>query len=483
MLVPASLLETGISGLEYDSRRVAPGYLFFAFQGAHADGRCFAGQAEAQGAVAVVSEEEAPADFRGTWIRVEHGRRTLALMARKLYADAASHVMITGATGTNGKTTACTLVDQLLNSTGNITALAGTIEYRVAGKVLPAVNTTPESVDLYRLFEELRQAGGCHATMEVSSHALALGRVHGMRFHTALFTNLTRDHLDFHPDMQAYFEAKCGLFAGQDAPPPRFAILNRDDEWASRIPLAAETEVSWYGVGEGADLRASSVQTTLDGLRFRLHWKGSEWPASSPLAGHMNVYNLLAAFGVGLTYGLEAEAMIDAMSRIGSVPGRFERVNQHQPFLVVVDYAHTDDALRNTLRAARQLGAGRVLTVFGCGGDRDRAKRPLMGQAAGELSDFVVVTSDNPRSEEPLDIINDALVGLRRTDVNHCAEPDRAKAIRIALERAGPGDVVLIAGKGHETYQVLRQGVIHFDDREVSRQILMELGYGKESER
>ncbi len=480
LLVPASLLETAITGLDYDSRRIAPGYLFFAFAGANADGRRFAGQASALGALAVVSESEAPPDFDGVWIQVAHGRRTLALMARRLYSEAAAQVSITGATGTNGKTTSCILVDQLLNAAGKITALAGTIEYRVAGTVLPAVNTTPESLDLYRLLEQLRQAGGTHATMEVSSHALALGRVHGVRFHTALFTNFTRDHLDFHSDMQTYFEAKCALFAGQDAPPPRYAILNRDDEWAARIPLAVETEQIWYGLKETADLRASHVEATLDGLRFRLDWQGKRWNVSSPLAGHMNVYNLLAAFGAGLTYGLDPAAMADTMARMKPVAGRFERLDMRQPFLVVVDYAHTDDALRNSLAAARQLASGRMITVFGCGGDRDRAKRPLMGQAAGELSDFVVLTSDNPRREEPLDIMNDALVGLRRTDVAHVAEPDRAKAIRIALANAGPGDVVLIAGKGHETYQVLRDGVIHFDDREVARGILLELGYGKE---
>jgi UDP-N-acetylmuramoyl-L-alanyl-D-glutamate--2,6-diaminopimelate ligase len=328
--------------------------------------------------------------------------------------------------------------------------------------------------------DDLDRAGGTHATMEASSHALALGRLHAFQFHTAIFTNLTRDHLDFHRTMEDYFAAKSALFTGQQAPGPRFAVLNADDDWARRIPVARETETILYGIGPGAALRAENVRAGFDGLRFNLVWEHRRIEIASPLVGRMNVYNILAAAGAGLSYGLTLEAVREGIAACRAVPGRFERVEAGQPFLVVVDYAHTDDALRNAIAAARALKPKRVITLFGCGGDRDRTKRPLMGQAAGELSDFVVLTSDNPRSEDPLMIMNDALVGLRRTDVEHRIEPDRAVAIRIALNEAEAGDVVLIAGKGHETYQVLRDRTIDFDDRAVAKKALKELGFAGE---
>ena len=467
---------TPITGLEYDSRRVAPGNGFFAFTGARADGRDFANQALLRGAAAVFSESASPAGFPGLWIPVPHGRRALSLMSRRFY-PAVSELQLTGITGTNGKTTTCYLVDSILRAAGHVTGQVGTIEYHVAGEVRKAVNTTPESLDLYRLFDELRRRGGSHATMEVSSHALELGRVWGLRFVVAIFTNLTQDHLDFHGDMEKYFAAKNELFRGQDALAPAAAILNADDSWARRIALAPSTRPIWYGLGDGAALRAVDVEMNFDGLRFAVEWEGRRWPIQSGLAGRFNVYNILAAFGAGLAHGIAPEIIAGAIAARRAVPGRFERVAAGQPFLVVVDYSHTDDALRNAIAAARALTKGRVITLFGCGGDRDRSKRPLMGQAAGELSDYVVLTSDNPRSEDPLAIINDALVGLRRTDVDHQIEPDREKAIRAALTQARPGDAVLLAGKGHEDYQVLKEGAIHFDDREVAAKVLRELGF------
>ncbi|MBM3811080.1 MAG: UDP-N-acetylmuramoyl-L-alanyl-D-glutamate--2,6-diaminopimelate ligase [Acidimicrobiia bacterium] len=476
-------LRLWVRGLDYDSRRIEPGWLFFAFAGSRADGRRFAAAAMEKGAVGVVSQEQPPPGFSGLWIRVPHARQAMALMARCLYAAAAEQTRVAGVTGTNAKTTVCTLTDRLLRAAGRRTALVGTIEYQVAGRTYPAPNTTPEALDLYRLFDELRAAGGRDATMEVSSHALSLGRVHGVKFHTAVFTNLSRDHLDFHPDMESYFAAKCELFRGQQASPPEHAVVNRDDAWAHRIPLSSSAKVVWYGLSPQAELHAGGIEADMHGLRFTLHWQGRAYSVQSPLAGRINVYNLLAAFGAGLAFGLEPEAMVETMRRLGPVAGRFERVDLGQPFLAVVDYAHTDDALRNAISVARQVSTGRVITLFGCGGDRDREKRPLMGQAAGELSDFVVLTSDNPRSEDPLVIINDALVGLRRTDVSHRIEPDRRRAIRLALEEARPGDVVLIAGKGHEPYQELASGKIHFDDRETTREILKEFGYGREEAR
>ena len=476
-LLPQAASTGEVRGIACDSRKVAPGFLFFAFPGQKADGRAFAVQAVERGAVAVVGESPQPEGFSGVWIQVEHGRRALALAARAFYGRPDERLGITGITGTNGKTTTSYILDSVLRATGKTTLLIGTIEYRLGGAAEAAVNTTPESLDLFRMFAELETAGGSHVTMEVSSHALALGRVHGIRFHTAVFTNLTRDHLDYHHTMEEYLAAKRMLFEGAGAPPPRFAVLNYDDPYGREIQAGAETEVLTYGLRNGAAVRAVNVQSGFEGLRFEVQQGQERVEIASPLPGRMNVYNILAAWCAALSYGIPAETVVRGIADCRAVPGRFEKVEAGQPFLVVVDYAHTDDALRNAISVARGLHPKRVLTLFGCGGDRDRTKRPLMGEAAGELSDFVVLTSDNPRSEDPLSIINDAMVGLGRHDTPYLAEPDREKAIRMTLERAEPGDIVILAGKGHETYQILKDRTIPLDDREVARRVLGELGY------
>ena len=474
--LPGDLGKAPVTGLEYDSRRVQPGFLFFAFPGARADGREFARQALDKGAIAAVSELPAPEGFHGAWIEVEHGRQALALASRNFYGKPDERLKLTGVTGTNGKTTTTFLIDAVLRAAGITTALVGTIEYRLAGEVRPAVNTTPESLDLYRMFHELEQAGGTHATMEVSSHALALGRVYGITFHTAVFTNLTRDHLDFHHTMEQYFAAKQLLFAPQGgSAAPSWAVINFDDPYGRQIAPAPQT--LRYGFEDGAELRALSLEMNFDGLRFTVQHGAERVQLTSPLVGKFNAYNILAACGAALSYGLDWKTIAGAIATSPRVPGRFESIQQGQPFLIVVDYAHTDDALRNVISVARELHPKRVITLFGCGGDRDRSKRPLMAQAASEASDFVVLTSDNPRSEDPIAIMNDALVGLRRFDTPHIIEPDRAKAIRAALKEAKDGDIVILAGKGHETYQVLKDRVIHFDDREVARGVLEELGW------
>jgi UDP-N-acetylmuramoyl-L-alanyl-D-glutamate--2,6-diaminopimelate ligase len=466
-----------VEGLEYDSRRVQNGFLFFAFPGSKADGRQFAQTAADAGAVAVVSERAAPAGFAAPWVEVEQGRHALALAARNFYHKPDERVALTGITGTNGKTTTAFLIDSILRAAGKTTALIGTIEYRLAGKVLPAVNTTPESLDICRLLTDLERQGGTHATMEVSSHGLALGRVYGLQFHTAIFTNFTRDHLDFHHTMEDYFAAKQLLFSGAGAPPPKWAVLNRDDEWCRRVELAAGVHVLWYGLGTGVTVRARHIASTLQGLRFEVQYHKLRFTVESPLLGRINVYNILAACCAGLSYGFSPDDIAAGVAQCRAVPGRFERIDENQPFGVVVDYAHTDDALKNTLAVARGLKPKRVITLFGCGGDRDRTKRPLMGQVAAENSDFVVLTSDNPRSEDPLSIMNDALVGIRRKDVPHIVEPDRATAIARAIKEARPGDIVILAGKGHETYQILKDKTIAFDDREVARSVLRGFGY------
>ena len=476
---PDTFWGTEVNGLDYDSRRIQPGFLFFAFPGSRADGRAFAQSAVEKGALAVVSELATPEGFTHPWIQVEHGRKALAIAARNFYGKPDERLGLTGITGTNGKTTTSFLIDAILRHPGRTTALIGTIEYRLAGQIRTAVNTTPESLDLYRIFHELERLGGSHVTMEVSSHALALGRVYGIAFHTAVFTNLTRDHLDFHETMEAYFAAKQLLFLPEGAPPPRYAVINNDDAYGRRIAVAAGTQVVQYGFGEGANLRASALEMTFEGLRFTAEYQREKVRLSSPLVGKINAYNILAACGAALSYGFDWKMISAAVAECRRVPGRFDSIEERQPFMVVVDYAHTDDALRNVIAIARELSPKRVITLFGCGGDRDRSKRPLMGMAAGEASDFVVLTSDNPRSEDPLDIINDALVGLRRYDTPHIIEPDRHKAIQAALKEARPGDIVILAGKGHEPYQVLKDRTIAFDDRVVAREVLHSLGFGK----
>jgi UDP-N-acetylmuramoyl-L-alanyl-D-glutamate--2,6-diaminopimelate ligase len=480
--IPPELAQRDVQGLEYDSRRVLPGFLFFAFPGARADGRAFASQAAERGAIATVSELPAPDSWTGPWIQVAHGRQALALAARTFYGNLDEKLSLTGITGTNGKTTVAFLLDSVLREAGKTTAMVGTIEYRLGAKTLPAPNTTPESLDLARLFSELNAIGGTHVTMEVSSHALALRRVYGLHFHTAVFTNFTRDHLDYHGTMEDYFSAKKLLVDGAGGPPPRYAVINRDDEWGRRLTTPGNpTEVLWYGLGKDAMLRAHHIRWQANGLRFSVSFEKTRFEISSPLAGRFNVFNILAACGAAMTYQLPVEIIVRGIEACKGVPGRFERIDEGQPFLVIVDYSHTDDALRNAIGAARSLEPGRVITVFGCGGDRDRTKRPLMGAAASELSDVVVLTSDNPRSEDPLQIMNDVLVGIRRTDTKTIVEPDRGQAIYKALQEARAGDLVLLAGKGHENYQIFADKTIHFDDREVARAALRLFGFRRKT--
>jgi UDP-N-acetylmuramoyl-L-alanyl-D-glutamate--2,6-diaminopimelate ligase len=475
-ILPPEVAGAEIAGLAYDSRRVEKDFLFFAFQGARADGAAFAAEAIARGARAVVSEGARPASFGGTWIQAVHGRQALAVAARNFYHRPDERIQFTGITGTNGKTTTAFLIDSILREAGFVTGLIGTIEYRLAGETREAPNTTPESLDTMQFAAELEKKGGTHLVSEVSSHALALGRVYGFQYHTAVFTNLTRDHLDFHRTMEEYAAAKRLLFSPKEGPAPKWSVLNRGDEGSAGMANDASRTI-WYGLSGDAPLRAANIKTGFEGLRFDLSYEGARQPMESGLAGRINVLNILAASGAALSYGINLRTIARGVAQCKAVPGRFERVDCGQPFLVAVDYAHTDDALRNVIQVAREMTKGRVITLFGCGGDRDRSKRPLMGMAAGELSNFVVLTSDNPRSEDPLDIINDALVGLGRFDTPHIAEPDRGKAIRIALQQARAGDVVILAGKGHEHYQVLKDRTIHFDDREIAREILQGMGY------
>jgi UDP-N-acetylmuramoyl-L-alanyl-D-glutamate--2,6-diaminopimelate ligase len=475
--------DPGVSGVEYDSRRVKPGSVFVAMRGESSDGNRFIDQAIQAGAVAVVTDSPAEEPRAGVaWALVPHGRRALARVSANFYKRPAERIAVTGITGTNGKSTTAFLVESILTSAGRKSALIGTIEYHVAGKVLPAPHTTPEALELNRLLNEALGHCATEAVMEVSSHALAQERVFGVPFDVAVFTNLTRDHLDYHKTMEEYFVAKRVLFEGCGTDAPRAAVTNVDDEYGAKLAgfcRKRSSVVLKYGWERG-DLHAEKIDITTRGTRFDLVTPAGKIPVFSALIGRVNVYNILAAAGACYARGCKADAIAGGIDQLACVPGRFERVDCGQPFTLVVDYAHTDDALRNLTSLARGLvsGArGRVLTVFGCGGDRDRKKRPLMGEAAGRGSDFVVLTSDNPRSEDPLAIINDAVVGLQKTGVKYGVEADRRRAIALAISEARPGDIVLLAGKGHEKVQVTREGTAPFDDLEVAREALRAAGF------
>jgi UDP-N-acetylmuramoyl-L-alanyl-D-glutamate--2,6-diaminopimelate ligase len=411
---------------------------------------------------------------------VPHGRRALARVSANFYRRPAEKLRITGITGTNGKTTTTFLMESILHAAGRSSALVGTVEYHVVGKILPAPHTTPEALELERLFWEALQAGATEAVMEVSSHALEQQRVYGIPFDVAVFTNLTRDHLDYHQTMERYFDSKCVLFRGCGTEPPRVSVVNIEDEFGVKLAKASKSELRLsYGLAAG-DFHADKIDTGRNGTRFDIVMPAGTIPIWSPLVGRVNVYNILAAAAAAYARDCSIQAIEIGVAALERVPGRFERVDCGQGFYVIVDYAHTDDALRNLVALARALVSkdrGRVITVFGCGGDRDRTKRPLMGEAAGQGSDFVVLSSDNPRGEDPLAIINDALPGLQRTGTRYSMEPDRRKAIALAIDEARRGDIVLIAGKGHEKAQITREGTTPFDDVEVARQVLGSLGY------
>jgi len=464
--------------IAYDSRLVNPRTLFVAIRGEKTDGNKFVADAVARGAAAVISEHEIagtlPAAF--PWIQVADARKALAITAANYYARPAEILKLIGVTGTNGKTTTSYLVDSILRAAGCQVGLLGTIGYRLLSEPLPAPNTTPESLDLQRYLAQIVRAGGTHAVLEASSHALAMDRLWGCPFAVAIFTNLTTDHLDYHKTFEDYFAAKRRMFEGTGAAPPAVAVINRDDEYGQKLSgLAARTLT--YGLEPGADITTRKPSLTLSGLEFTTETPAGKIEIRSKLVGRPNVYNILAAIGAGEALNLSKEVIAAGIAQLPAVPGRFERIDAGQPFLVIVDYAHTDDALRNLLATARELNPdGRIITLFGCGGDRDRTKRPLMGEAAGRGSDIVVLTSDNPRSEDPLLIINDAIVGAQRTKAKLFIEPDRQKAIALALDEARSGDIVLLAGKGHETVQVLRDRTIEFDDRAVARRILSQRG-------
>jgi len=479
-----------ISGIEYDSRRIRPGAVFVAMKGGSTDGNRYVRNAVAAGAVGIITDSVQTFDHLAVYhpnlavLLIEHGRRALAQASAAFFGHPERKLAATGITGTNGKTTTAYLAESLLNAAQRRTVLIGTIEYHVAGETRPSVHTTPESRDLFELMAEGVARGAAELVTEVSSHALDQGRMIGIPFDVAVFTNLTRDHLDYHQTMDNYFAAKRLLFDGTVYPAPRVAVINTHDPRAQQLAAASKkagAEVRTYGIGAG-DWRAADYRLTPSGATFAFETPAGQAQLISHLAGEVNILNLLAALAAAHARGVPFSDLVAAVPTLAPVPGRFQLVHAGQPFTVIVDYAHTDDALRNLTALARKMTAAsgtRVITLFGCGGDRDRTKRPKMGEAAGEGSDFVVATSDNPRSEDPAAILAEVEPGLQATGVAYTIEVDRAAAIRLALQTAKPGDVVLIAGKGHETEQILADRTIPFNDAEVALAALAELGYGK----
>lgn len=462
--------DCDITSIAYDSRQTRPGSLFAAIRGEKSDGFEFIDAAVKRGAVAALCDRPPGAPI--PWVEARDVRLALAEISASFFGNPASALTLCGVTGTNGKTTTAFLIDAALRSFGKTTGLLGTVESRIASRPLPATLTTPESLDLQQLLRQMADEHVSHVAMEVSSHALVQHRVAGLRFKAAVFTNLTRDHLDFHHDMESYFEAKAKLFKNH-LHPEGVALLNVDDAFGAR--LASELPDSkrrTFSVGSKADYVARDIELRLDGTSFLCATPSGSVPVHSPLIGEFNVRNLLGAFGAVVALGFPVETAARALASLSGVPGRMERVDEGQPFAVVVDYAHTDDALKNVLDTVRQLGPRRVITVFGCGGDRDRSKRPLMGAVAAQRSDLVIATSDNPRSESPAAILDEIKQGFAHRATETRLVVDRREAIGVAIDAASEGDVVVIAGKGHETTQTLHTGKIPFDDRQVAREAL-----------
>jgi len=477
--LPAAANSLEIRQVACDSRKVRPGALFLALHGAKADGNKFIQDALKRGAVAIVSEETAPSRIpRGVaWIQIQDARKALAISAANFLGHPANALQLVAVTGTNGKTTTTAVVDAIVKASGAKTGLFGTIAYHTPLGDYPAPNTTPESVDLQGFFAEIRDAGGKYAVLEASSHSLAMDRLWGCHFQVAVFTNLTREHMDFHKTFEDYFAAKRRLFEGTGAGAPEVAVLNAQDEFGKRLAGLAKKTVT-FGLEGDEDITAKKFQLTFDGLNFTAQTPNGKVRVVSRLVGRINVYNLLAAVGAAQALGLSNEVIETGIRNLQSVSGRFQRIDLGQPFLVIVDYAHTDDALENLIRTARELNPkARIITLFGCGGEKDRTKRPVMGEVAGRLSDLTILSSDNPRSEDPLKIISDIIVGLQKTAGKYLIEPDREKAIGMAMEEARRGDIVLLAGKGHENYQILSDHTLEFDDREMARSVLRERGF------
>ncbi len=473
-----------ISGLYYDSRQVEPGGLFFALRGAQADGHLFVDRAVASGAVAVVVEQEVSLPSGIACFLAENGRQAMALVAAAFYGNPTAGMTVVGITGTNGKTTSTYLLESVLRAAGRHPAVIGTIDYRFGDRHLPSRHTTPESVDLLRIIAEFRRSGADALVMEVSSHALEQCRVDGIRFDVGLFTNLTPEHLDYHRSMENYYAGKRRLFSLLEKEGGR-AVVNLDDPYGVRLAGELENVLTW-GVDPQSDVHPESATLSFDGITGQVSTPAGCLQLKSPLLGHFNLQNLLGAAATGIALGISPETVAAGLAQAPQVPGRLERVENERQALVLVDYAHTGDALENVLSTLVQLSPRRLITVFGCGGDRDRSKRPVMGEIAARFSDLAVITSDNPRTEDPLAIIEEVRRGAERIHPRewsleeatrdpgrgYLIIPDRQQAIEFAASLLQTDDLLLVAGKGHEDYQIVGRERRHFDDREELRRAL-----------
>lgn len=477
--------DPDVTALHYDSRRVGPGGLFFALRGVAADGHRFIPAAVDAGAAAIVLEDDAFAPASVPWVRVADARLALSRMAAFFYGDPTAQVPVIGITGTNGKTTTTYLLEAMLEHGGMPPAVLGTISYRFGERIIPAPHTTPESADLQATLRELVDLGAKGVVMEVSSHALEQRRVDGCRFDVGIFTNLTPEHLDYHATMENYLQSKARLFsellAGDEVKPRRFAAVNMDDPAGPRIAQLSAAPVTGYGLSEGAQVTAREVEFSTSGISAVLVTPRSSVSFRSPFLGRFNLYNILSAAAAGYAMGLSDESILYGIERHRRVPGRLERVENGRGVTCLVDYAHTGDALENVLKTVSEIAKGRIITIFGCGGDRDRTKRPVMGEIAARYSDLAVVTSDNPRTENPSAIIDEILAGIRPLGIReylpnelpagfdgkgYVTVESRREAIRLAARCAREGDILLLAGKGHEDYQIIGKEKHHFDDRE-----------------
>jgi UDP-N-acetylmuramyl-tripeptide synthetase len=467
--------SANVTDVTHDSRKAKPGSLFVAVRGELFDAHKFIPQVMAQGAAGVISELPAPADFTGSWLQVDNVRRAMALAAAEVHHHPSRELRLVGITGTNGKTTTAYLVASIPEEAGEPVAMTGTVEYRIGDERRKADRTTPEAPDMQRLLREAVGIGCRTAVMECSSQAMDFHRCDALDVTVAVFSNLTRDHLDYHKTMENYWYAKQRLFDGRLGSRPKTSVINVDDPYGIELAEKLEKEglrVVRYAVNADADVTARNAEFSLAGMKFWLHTPAGDRDFHSPLVGPPHVYNTLATVATGLALGYGLDIITGALAKCTGAPGRFEGVAHPGDFAVVVDYAHSDDALLNVLRTARQVTRGRIITLFGCGGDRDRSKRAPMGEAAGSLSDVVILTSDNPRTEDPEQILDDAAAGIEKTGKPYEKIADRRDAIHRAISQARADDLVLIAGKGHEDYQIIGREVFHFDDKEVAREAL-----------
>ncbi|HEY5626818.1 MAG TPA: UDP-N-acetylmuramoyl-L-alanyl-D-glutamate--2,6-diaminopimelate ligase [Nitrospira sp.] len=474
-------LDRPVTAVTDDSRAVVPGSLFVAVKGERVDGHDFTLQAVQAGAVAIVAQGSVESGSVPL-VLVCDSRKALGLIGSRFHGDPSAQLTMVGVTGTNGKTTTTYLCKALLEGIGRRVGLIGTVAYQIGAETMPASHTTPGALELQGVLAKMKQVGLNSVVMEVSSHALAMERTAGCEFDVAVFTNLTQDHLDYHRTMEEYFQAKLRLFTGLGggSKTGQRAIVNMDDPYGSKIRAACRVPVWGYGIRNRTELHAERVRLSMNGTTFTAATPAGTVEIESQLVGEHNVYNLLGAIGVALCAGATCEQVREAVAQVANVPGRFERVTAGQDFTVVVDYAHTEDALFRLLTAAQAVKTNRIITLFGCGGDRDRGKRPKMGRVAVEYSDVVVLTSDNPRTEDPMAILQEVEAGVRealqsQSQVEYHLVPDRRDAIAAAVRLARTGDIVLIAGKGHEDYQIIGTKKVHFDDREVAREAIQQM--------